>query len=827
MKKYFSFAMAIIAMLAMVSSGCSSDDGVENGTSIKTNPTLSLSKIGGVGRLKYEILGVDNSNIDAKANVDWISAFDFTEPNYVQFNYTALADENATRKGQITLSYPGAADVVVEVIQGGDLTFELSIDESTITENGCKILVVPSDESQLYMCAIVSKSYIDSFSDEADFIEDDIDYWKGFAEDNGQELSTLLNLYGRKGTQTVNFRTLEPDHEYYGYVYGVTLEGKPTSALYKIAMQTLNVEFIDLTFDVTYEQINVEPYPDNNVYNVKVTVKPNIKDAGWYFTAMNSFVYGMDGYTEESIIDEVKTGMREQKPTLYKGDKEFMLKDALISTIRVWGGNDYYFWFFGMTDSYNINCEVQKKTITTAPIPVTDDCKFDVDLLSVTAQDCQIKVTPSNPNTNYFIGMYPGARDGKPSTVDKYGANACVERLLQRLDQSNSDLGDGNAPNWQTNEWVQKGELTTRMGADLKWRIDPELTYKIVIFGFDKYGHRTTEISVTDFETPEYTPPTSFPLTFEFSDVEMRSFVCKVTPPEGMDDVWYHVGITSAQNFDMYPDWRKFLDELIHANGGGTLAQYVGEETLKSTCTPGTEYVVYGFAYAGGQPQSDLVSARVKSVDLPRNMNVDVSVTWKNYNGTEISALYPGTYPAKDYGQQQYVFISEATRANEESTHTWVFLHQARSVMDLSDMLIFDYFETYPMFGWYDSPRARYSPPGEGPWGLFYCAQDELGAFGELHYEEIMMNDPAHQGDPKTVPTSGFEDKKDWGVAKSTMNMSAPIRFSKASFIQNERQRADARNANATIYNAPKKEVSVKENFDMKAQIKAISENIK
>lgn len=64
--------------------------------------------------------------------------------------------------------------------------------------------------------------------------------------------------------------------------------------------------------------------------------------------------------------------------------------------------------------------------------------------------------------------MYPGG------SAEKYGKNACVERLLQRLDMYNSGsgLGDGTPPNWQANEWVQKSEMTTKMGADQEWRIE-------------------------------------------------------------------------------------------------------------------------------------------------------------------------------------------------------------------------------------------------------------------------------------------------------------------------------------------------------------------
>ena len=826
MKKYFSFAMALVAMLAMVSasSGCS-DDGVDYSVTIVAKTTLSLSKNAGTGRLAYEIQGADKSSVvEATTNVDWIKNFNYAEPGYVQFDYTALDEGVESRSGQITLSYTGAADVVVTVNQGGTMTFELTIDPKSITANGCAMQIVPSNESETYLCAFMTKEYVDSFESDEEFIKADLEAVKEQAESRGMEFSDWLNILLMKGSKTNTVHDLSlANTAYYGYVYGCTSEGVPTTDLFKAEFTTQNVEMTDLTFTVTSKQVNADPYPDNNPYNVEVTITPSNPDAKWMFSTMNSYVYKVDEWTSEEYLQELQTSARKQRPTLYQGEQKFMLNTSL--THRVWGGNDYYFWCFGMDDNYNINSENAEEyfTVTTGEIPVTDNCTFTVEKVNVTAQDCEIKITPSNLETRYFIGMYPGG------SAEKYGKSVCVERLLQRLDMYNSGsgLGDGTPPNWQTNKWVQKGEMTTKMGADQEWRIEPESTYEIFIFGFDKYGHRTTDISVTEFTTPKYVAPTDFKLEFEFSDVEMRSFTCKVTPSH--DDVWYHVGLTSADVFDSYNgNWLKFLDDLIHGDGGDALAQYVGETTLSSDCTPGTEYVAYGFAYASGTYQSDLSTGRVESKPLPRNEKATVSGTWQVYNGDELAARYPSAW--KDYKGVQYVCVYQAEPTSEETAHTWVFVHAPRGGdLPLPDMLIFDYFENYPFEAIYkDAKHGRCSPPGVGPWGFYYAGQDETGAWGPLGYETIMMNDPDHQGDINTAPTDGFDDKREDKSSVSTVSkvsLSAPIRFSQASFIQIERERMD--HGKATIFNTPKKEATVNVDFDVDAQLKNITDNIR
>ena len=155
-------------------------------------------------------------------------------------------------------------------------------------------------------------------------------------------------------------------------MYGCTSEGVPTTDLFKAEFTTQNVEMTDLTFTVTSKQVNADPYPDNNPYNVEVTITPSNPDAKWMFSTMNSYVYKVDEWTSKEYLQELQSSARKQRPTLYQGEQKFMLNTSLKN--RVWGGNDYYFWCFGMDDNYNINSENAEEyfTVTTGEIPVTD-----------------------------------------------------------------------------------------------------------------------------------------------------------------------------------------------------------------------------------------------------------------------------------------------------------------------------------------------------------------------------------------------------------------------------------------------------------------------
>ena len=76
----------------------------------------------------------------------------------------------------------------------------------------------------------------------------------------------------------------------------------------------------------------------------------------------------------------------------------------------------------------------------------------------------------------------------------------------------------------------------------------------------------------------------------------------------------------------------------------------------------------------------------------------------------------------------------------------------------------------------------------------------------------------------ETFIKNGIESTRYLAVDEARV-LPAPIRFSQASFMQIERERAD--HGKATIFNMPKKEATVNVDFDVDAQLKNISENIR
>ena len=53
---------------------------------------------------------------------------------------------------------------------------------------------------------------------------------------------------------------------------------------------------------------------------------------------------------------------------------------------------------------------------------------------------------------------------------------------------------------------------------------------------------------------------TDFTIKFELISLDEREIRVKSIPTD--PDVWYHMGIASAEDFDRYADWHKFVENL-------------------------------------------------------------------------------------------------------------------------------------------------------------------------------------------------------------------------------------------------------------------------
>lgn len=778
MKKLFSYCVgAFVAMLAIGAGGCSSDDTVAV-SNIEVQSTLALDAEGGMAYLSYKVPNpVEGGGISVRSSVDWMYDFDLSQEGTISFKYRPYEDETKDRVGTLTLSYPGEADAEVTVtqIRVGGMSFEITIAE--VGKNHVRANIVPSNNDVHYIAIVLSKSVFESYKTENEIIEDDLDHLKEYAQSAfNLDISTFLTIYAYTGPTNPEdsrhtFSNLSPDTDYYVYCYAINTQTlMPLSKIYKKLVRTEQVPQIDCEFDVKVD------YTPGNSYDATITITPTGADsenAMWSFTYLNEYAFRTNEYTDEIIRNNTLLNVRKSdpKPQMYQGPIRFKLSE-LTGSIRVWGGTEYYLYTYAMDESYNYTTDFKRHVVKTPDIEVTNSCTFEVSIPSVKAKDATIHVVPSDPETTYYIGVTPTAafKDGTLSQI--------VERTLQRQDGWTD--GNGDKTNWETNTWVMRGEQTCNLAADLNWVLLPKQELTVFVFGFDKTGHRTTVVASKDFVTPEASCPADFKVEIEDVDVSVLRQVSATFKPN-YDDVFYYTGIVTSEWFKAYDDWHDFVVELIHADGGIENSCVVGTKRMTSFCMPGADYVAFAFAFAGGQVLSDITTVELTTQALPLSDKADLTASWKIFDGTVLETLYPIAYKGCS-GSPVFIFWLEP---NEHCAHYYGLLHQSRYYMPLSDELIYQYFDTVTLC-YKDALIGRFLPPGLDIWGFFYSCQDETGAWGPMHYEELDLREYEFS-DPMTAPTEGGWIKNQNATssvssAKSkSVTFSAPLRFSTAS----------------------------------------------
>lgn len=143
-----------------------------------------------------------------------------------------MADENVgeelTRSATVTISYPGAESVAVEVAQNERA---ISIEVTEVTVASIKAKLETDDPAQTFLFNLVKKSDYDAIGSPEKFLEKELKALEEEALDSDgwftsleEYLDFLLSDWNPEG-QNLNRDELEINTEYYIYAYGIDVKG--------------------------------------------------------------------------------------------------------------------------------------------------------------------------------------------------------------------------------------------------------------------------------------------------------------------------------------------------------------------------------------------------------------------------------------------------------------------------------------------------------------------------------------------------------------------------------------------------------------------------
>lgn len=133
---------------------------------------------------------------------------------------------------------------------------------------------------------------------------------------------------------------------------------------------------------------------------------------------------------------------------------------------------------------------LQKLAFTTPGFEVTDNCTFGIATENIQAMLFDVKVTPSNADTRYYVAIKADSE-----TAGKTAEQIADEQIV---------FEDGFSINWATSKQIHTGTQTLNSRTDIgATNLKPETDYTIYVFGMDTKGYRTTAVSTAKVRTSE------------------------------------------------------------------------------------------------------------------------------------------------------------------------------------------------------------------------------------------------------------------------------------------------------------------------------------
>lgn len=174
----------------------------------------------------------EGATLKAIAEQEWIT-IESTENGSIAFTVAQNSSEPGSepRQGTISLSYPGADDIVPITFtqEAEEKVKELSfaIDITSISSDAVYFDITVSDENATYYNSVMEKSEFDAFGSDMALIEEDIE---NFLSEDWYGNPGSIEDYIYTGSEQDCYEYLyNADTDYYIYAYGLNTDGTVTS----------------------------------------------------------------------------------------------------------------------------------------------------------------------------------------------------------------------------------------------------------------------------------------------------------------------------------------------------------------------------------------------------------------------------------------------------------------------------------------------------------------------------------------------------------------------------------------------------------------------
>ena len=302
----FQLLFALIVLLCatlFVSCNDAPVEPVDTTTKVELTPSeVSVGYEGGVVSVDYTIVnGLAAIDIVATTNAEWISEL---KPDGEKLSFKVAYNGAAeSRSTAVTIKYPNAENVKLQVVQSGfeGVTFQMEISDKTTTT--CKSKVIPSDPEVPYIVYLADLDYFYTagITNEEELFMDDYNYFMGLAKQYDVDMIKeflVMNEMAFVGESNITWTSMTPDKEYILYAYAIEINEDNTD--YSLASPIAYTKFSLSSADLREVEFSVNISVDGP--KATYDIKPIEWDGKYYLEIFEEGEYMYR--TGEGILDD-------------------------------------------------------------------------------------------------------------------------------------------------------------------------------------------------------------------------------------------------------------------------------------------------------------------------------------------------------------------------------------------------------------------------------------------------------------------------------------------------------------------------------------------
>ncbi len=379
-----------------------------------SDTTLEVTAEGGDYTIEFTITNpIGDVKVGANSEAEWLTVKETTATSLV-VNAAYNPEDNA-RNTTLTLKYPEAESVVIEVMQAGKDGEPYTIEVKDITYNKFVSDITAQNDENYYVAYMSEVSYFQDMgiADEESLLVDDYNFFSQYAGAYGYQLKEFMVGFGlaHQGDKAIDWTSLVPAESYVIYIYGVQFneDGSDytvtTPIFYEVVETPMNelgkVSFCPSlsvdgpTIDYTIEPIDYDGYYTTIVVDSshELYIDPEygtygdygIRAAQHWMKNVNSYMGYYEMTAEQVLEQECYRGKHDFLETL-QANSNYMV---LILPIEIIDGLPM------------LSAEPSMFYANTGDVAASD-ITFDIKLNACYSRVLDFTVTPSNSD-NYTI----------------------------------------------------------------------------------------------------------------------------------------------------------------------------------------------------------------------------------------------------------------------------------------------------------------------------------------------------------------------------------------------------------------------------------------